>query len=566
MPNQPKSFTNAETIDIATSVPINASPESGNTTKLRQAVREKIAIIEGSAPHMQSETRSVLGDRLRIVAILLFCGFLAFLLRSFLSPDVYLERMHRTVFYAHIAVTLLMGLVALRICKHCDFSLVKLRWVELLVFGAPAAFFLLIDYHQLYHCASQASEHPHIADTMGSWTLLIFCYALFIPNSWKRAAVVVGLMGLAPIVVLGTVYMQSQEFAMLCHSESNNAMFTSVPLKMLLTVLIAVVGVYTIGNLRREAFVAKQLGQYRLRERIGGGGMGEVFLAEHEMMKRPCAIKIIRPERGGDPRVLARFEREVRATAKLSHWNSIDIYDYGRTEDGTFYYVMEFLPGHNFGELVDLAGPLPSARIVFLMRQVCDALAEAHGQGLVHRDIKPANIYCAHRGGMHDVAKLLDFGLAKPMFETEDSNLTQEGSITGSPLFMSPEQATGDDNFDARVDIYSLGAVIYFLATGHPPFDYSKPLKVMVAHASENPKPPRQWNEHIPVELEEIILRCLEKRPEDRFQSVAELREALDKIPGAGEWTSKQASEWWNCNGSPQRKARATAALEMAAV
>lgn len=293
--------------------------------------------------------------------------------------------------------------------------------------------------------------------------------------------------------------------------------------------------------------------------------MGEVWLAEHQMMKRPCAVKIIRPEKAGDPQVLARFEREVRATAKLSHWNTVDIYDYGRTPDGTFYYVMEFLPGHNLGELVNGHGPLPASRLVYLMRQLCDALTEAHGHGLVHRDIKPANIFCAYRGGIFDVAKLLDFGLAKPLTDAQNAGLTQEGSITGSPLFMSPEQASSEE-VDGRSDIYSLGAVMYFMATGKPPFAYENPLKVMIAHASEDPEPPRYVNADVPAELEEIILRSLEKRAADRFQTVAELREALDQIPLESEWNSKLAAEWWNNYGCPKRKAMAAEAIEMAAV
>jgi serine/threonine-protein kinase len=263
--------------------------------------------------------------------------------------------------------------------------------------------------------------------------------------------------------------------------------------------------------------------------------------------------------------VLARFEREVRATAKLSHWNTIDIYDYGRTADGTFYYVMEFLPGHNLGELVKGHGPLPPARLLYLMRQICDALIEAHSHGLVHRDLKPANIYCAYRGGMFDVAKLLDFGLAKPLTDAKNDGLTQEGSITGSPLFMSPEQASSDE-VDARSDIYSLGAVMYYMATGKAPFEYENPLKVMIAHASEDPEPPRYLNADIPSELEEIILRSMEKRPADRFQTVAELREALDHVPTDAEWNSRLAADWWNNFGCPQRKAMAAEAVELAAV
>ena len=236
-----------------------------------------------------------------------------------------------------------------------------------------------------------------------------------------------------------------------------------------LAAVSAVLGVHTINSLRDEALRARQLGQYKLKRLIGSGGMGDVYLAEHLLMKRPCAIKVIRPEKAGDPKVLARFEREVQATAKLSHWNSVDIFDYGRAADGTFYYVMEFLPGMNLSELVRRYGPMPASRAIHLVRQACNALAEAHDLGLVHRDIKPANIFAAIRGGRYDVAKLLDFGLAKPLMNVEAAQLTQEGAITGSPLYMSPEQAIGDREPDARSDIYAVGAVLYFLVAGRPP-------------------------------------------------------------------------------------------------
>ena len=335
-----------------------------------------------------------------------------------------------------------------------------------------------------------------------------------------------------------------------------------------MALLAATVGVHTIGTLRRQVFAARQLGQYRLKQRLGSGGMGEVYLAEHEMMKRPCAVKLIRPEKAGDPRMLARFEREVRATAKLSHWNSIDIYDYGRTADGTFYYVMEFLPGHNVGEIVEDYGPIPPARAVYLMDQVCSALNEAHGIGLVHRDIKPANIFCAYRGGVCDVAKLLDFGLAKPssLEGNGEMQLTMEGTVTGSPLFMSPEQASGEDQLDGRSDIYSLGAVMYFILTGQPPFMADSPLKVIIAHAAEDVVPPRQLNPALPIELEEIVMRCLEKDPDDRFQDVLSLQRALRDLVFGETWSSELAAEWWSCNGCPERKKLAAELIEAAAV
>jgi serine/threonine-protein kinase len=302
---------------------------------------------------------------------------------------------------------------------------------------------------------------------------------------------------------------------------------------------------HLIKALRRQAFAAKQLGQYRLIGRLGAGGMGEVYLAEHRMLKRLCAIKFIQPEQAGDPQVLARFEREVRMTARLSHWNTVEIYDYGRTEDGTFFYVMEYLPGLSLEELLERHGPLPAARVVHLLRQTCQALREAHGSGLIHRDIKPGNIFVAQRGALYDVAKLLDFGLVKPVAETSSTRLTQEGAISGTPLFMSPEQARDGNDVDARSDIYSLGAVAYTLLTGRPPFDGANPLEVMIAHARDEVAPPSQLRAGVPADLEQIILRCLAKRPEERFQDTESLEEALAECASAEHWTQAHATRWW---------------------
>ncbi len=490
----------------------------------------------------------------------------AFLLLSLWHFQESVTGPNANLFYAHIAVTLVLALISQRLCAQCDVFLGHLRISEAIIFGCPAAFFLFAGYHEVLADAATGAEHRHIPTITGPWMVLIFCYALFVPNNWQRALVVIGLMGLAPIGILVADYWLSDDVAEIMSHEQFQDTFFSSSLVMALFVLTGTVGVHTIGTLRREAFVARKLGQYRLKQKLGSGGMGEVYLAEHEMMKRPCAVKTIRPEKAGDPQIMARFEREVRATAKLSHWNSIDVFDYGRTSDGTFYYVMEYLPGHNINELVDVHGALPAARIVYLMKQVCDALAEAHGQGLIHRDIKPANIFCAYRGGIFDVAKLLDFGLAKPLTEPTDLNLTQAGSITGSPLYMSPEQSMGSDEVDERSDIYSLGAVMYYMATGKPPFFDEKPIKVMVAHASEQPPPPRELNPEIPEELEEVILRCLEKQPEDRFQDVRTLGEMLLQVPCHEPWTAELAADWWHDYGCPKRKAMAAEAVELAAV
>ena len=263
--------------------------------------------------------------------------------------------------------------------------------------------------------------------------------------------------------------------------------------------------------------------------------MGEVYLAEHQLLKRPCAVKLIRPGDATDPRALERFEREVRLTATLSHPNTVEIYDYGRAEDGTYYYVMEYLPGLSLAELVERHGPLPPGRVVYLLRQVCGALREAHAAGLIHRDIKPSNIFAARRGGMDDVAKLLDFGLVLPAATVRAAHLSGEGQILGTPLFMSPEQATGGRELDERSDIYSLGAVAYYLLTGRPPFDGEDGIAVMIAHARDPVVPPSRVRAGIPEDLERVVLRCLAKDPAERFPDAESLERALARCACAAE-------------------------------
>ncbi len=288
-------------------------------------------------------------------------------------------------------------------------------------------------------------------------------------------------------------------------------------------------------------------GPYRLKEKLGAGGMGEVYEAEHTLLKRPCAIKFIRPGRDADEVALDRFEQEVRATAKLTHWNTIEIYDYGHTSDGTFYYVMELLPGLNLGELVKHHGPVLPERAVHFLRQVCGALREAHGTGLVHRDITPVNIFAAKRGGVHDVAKLLDFGLVKQLTSEEAGrpSTVPKGHFSGSPLYMSPEQATAYEEADERSDIYSLGAVAYYLLTGNPPFSGKTPLQVLAAHERDDVVAPSRLQTDLPDDLEGIVLRCLEKDPNDRFQDVRTLRQAFNGCDCANGWTEERAAAWW---------------------
>jgi serine/threonine protein kinase len=297
-----------------------------------------------------------------------------------------------------------------------------------------------------------------------------------------------------------------------------------------------------------------EMGQYVLKERLGGGGMGEVHLAEHRLLKRPCAIKLIRPDLAHDAQVLGRFRREVQTTAQLRHPNTVAIFDFGNLEDGTFFYVMEYLPGLSLQQLVDRHGPLPPARVVYLLRQVCGALQEAHAAGLVHRDVKPDNVLVCRLGGQHDVAKLFDFGLVQTVAVGDvDSRLTQAGSVLGTPTFMSPEQVTGEE-IDHRSDLFSLGAVAFFLLTGKAPFEGKNPLAVMYARLKDPVPAPSLHRPDLPRDLEDIVVRCMDREPGGRFPHAKDLAAALAACNCGAEWNDERARIWWETtpNGSRQ--------------
>lgn len=312
------------------------------------------------------------------------------------------------------------------------------------------------------------------------------------------------------------------------------------------TVAIATVGSHIIFGLRREAARVRRLGQYSLEDKIGEGGMGIVYRASHAMLRRPTAIKLLPPERAGDAN-LVRFEREVQLTAQLSHPNTVAIYDYGRTPEGVFYYAMEYLDGVNLEELVRRGGPVPAGRVITILAQVCRALAEAHGRGLVHRDIKPANIILTERGGEPDVAKVVDFGLVKPL-ASNSAAMTMSAStvLTGTPLYMPPEAMNAPEIADPRSDLYAVGAVGYFLLTGHPPFEGATVFEVIGHHLHTMVAPPSTRTTNlVPPDLEAVLLQCLRKKPDERPRDARALRQALERCTLAPPWTDDDATAWW---------------------
>ena len=303
---------------------------------------------------------------------------------------------------------------------------------------------------------------------------------------------------------------------------------------------------------RREAMKARQLGQYALDEKIGQGAMGVVYRGHHAMLRRPTAIKLIDADKTTELSI-ARFEREVRLTSQLNHPNTICIYDFGRTPEGIFYYAMELLDGINLDRLVRGFGPLPEGRVIYLLTQLCGSLHEAHGLGLIHRDIKPANIMLCRRGGMFDVIKLLDFGLVKAVDSNQEASLTAANAITGTPLYMSPESVVNTDAVDVHSDLYSLGAVGYFLLTGKTVFTGSSLMEICRKQVDSTPEPPSaRLGRTIDPDLEAAIMRCLEKIPVARPPSAEALGEALAQCTAAGTWTSADARRWWENQADTQ--------------
>jgi len=297
----------------------------------------------------------------------------------------------------------------------------------------------------------------------------------------------------------------------------------------------------------RDAMIAAgKLGQYALEQKIGEGGMGSVYRGRHAMLRRPTAIKLLEPAKTTQVSV-ERFEREVQLTSQLSHPNTITIYDYGRTDEGIFYYAMEYLEGLSLQDLVERDGPQPDGRVVNILLQVCGSLAEAHAAGLIHRDIKPANIMLTRQGGVCDYVKLLDFGLVKALDAGKMRSLTAADAITGTPLYLPPESVQDPDRADARSDLYSLGAVGYFLLSGRPVFESGSIMDIIRQHVEAKALPPsKRANRDIAPELDALIMRCLSKNPAERPQSAVDFAHQLAACAPLHAWSALEAEDWWN--------------------
>jgi eukaryotic-like serine/threonine-protein kinase len=454
-------------------------------------------------------------------------------------------------------------------------SVAFLQWLEAVTVVCASA---CLSGITLY---SPPVQRPELHIILGI-TVMLVMRAIVIPSTGGRTAVV-SLASIVPAVVA----------AYAAHVHAPYYDFNLPPaLYAGLTATWGVLGAASatlasrvIFRLREKATDAMRLGQYTLEEKIGEGGMGVVYRASHAMLRRPTAVKLLNEASAGRESI-SRFEREVQLTSRLTHPNTIAIYDYGRTPDGVFYYAMEYLDGITLEELVQHFGPQPAERVIHIVRQMCASLYEAHRIGLIHRDVKPANAILCERAEISDVLKVVDFGLVKeidaptllgevPRVEpgtngsVRRSSDTQIGTVVGTPLYMAPECILTPDQIDARSDLYSVGCVAYFLLTGTDVFPAQTVAEVCGRHASMPPEPPSQRLRGvaagktaaiIQADLERVIMWCLAKSPRDRPADARELSEALASCQGSKRWADGDAAAWWKEHRARVRAHRANRA------
>ena len=407
--------------------------------------------------------------------------------------------------------------------------------------------YMLLNAAGLASMNAWASVPPRIGEIHISWiTVLILVYSMIAPASPRRmllaslGAAVMDPLAFAAVHLAGLPTPPLFVVAMMTWPNVACAVIAMLPSRIL-------------QRIGRRLHEARELGSYQLVELLGSGGMGEVWRAEHRLLARQAAIKLLRPEilaaRDGQENrlLLRRFEREAQATAMLNSPHTIQLFDFGVTDEGRFYYVMELLAGRDLESLVREFGPLPASRVIYLLRQVSHSLADAHARGMVHRDIKPANIYVCRMGLDYDFAKVLDFGLVKITRPSMAETLsTIDHTTTGTPAYMAPETILGDADVDRRADVYALGCVAYYLLTGQLVFEADTSMKMLMHHLNTPPIPPSQRTElPIPRELDELVLACLEKDPNRRPQNAGELFQMAYNCRACEGWAQEPARAWW---------------------
>jgi hypothetical protein len=488
--------------------------------------------------------------RLQVLAWLYaFTFFMAAFFPAFLYPGGLSMLFERALNWAPGAISITVAVaVALAIRKS------QLRPATVTVFA------LIFEVISSYGIA--AAEFLQTLNVRPPWiglswvSVWVLLFNVVVPTV-PRYAVVAALLSVTSVPVMVLTSMSMFPPAV---QASGMMIFIAFGLPYLLVVIMAYVGARVVYALGAEVTRARELGSYRLEELLGTGGMGEVWRASHRLLARPAAIKLIRSSASGNGAGMSddmqrRFEREAQVIARLRSPHTVTLFDFGTTEDGSFYYAMELLDGVDTDTLIRRFGPIPSERVVHILRQMCHSLSEAESCGLVHRDIKPANIFLCRYGEDHDFVKVLDFGIAKVAHETSSeaqTALTVPNVIHGTPAFMAPEQAVDSADIDTRADIYSTGCVAYWLLTGQLVFTGDTPMKLLVAHAHTPPEPPSSRTE-VPIsqELDALVMSCLAKDREHRPKSARDLLQRLDGIAFHEPWTDTRAHQWWKAHLPP---------------
>src|SRR5574338_400779 len=503
------------------------------------------AFVDRATTGLPPDLANRIANRLQILAWLYaFTFFMAAFFPPLLFPDGH-TMFERVVYWAPGAVSIAMAVTVALVVRF-----VKLRPATVTVLG------LAFEVVSSYGIASAEFLHPlQIAPTVGwiglSWVAVWMLLFNVVVPTMPRYATIAALLSVTSVP---TMVLISLSLFPLDWEPGGMILFFGFAFPYILVVLMAYVGARVVYALGTEVTRARELGSYRLEERLGEGGMGEVWKASHRLLARPAAIKLIRSSvassaLGAPDEMRRRFEREAQVIARLRSPHTVTLFDFGVTQEGSLYYVMELLEGLDTDKLIKRFGPMPPERVVHILRQICHSLSEADSCALVHRDIKPANIFLCRYGEDHDFVKVLDFGIAKAVHEPSadsETGITIANIVQGTPAFIAPEQAMGGVAVDTRADIYSTGCVAYWLLTGELVFHGDTAIKLLLARAQAAPDPPSSRTElPIPPALDALVLACLAKDREERPRSPRDLLERLDAVPLRDAWTETRAREWW---------------------
>ena len=508
---------------------------AANTERTRSALQLGMS---GTRGRFAGEFHRLLASRLRVICLFgatIIPGFflIDLIVWRWMAPDLPLPLFGFVRIIAAVYYFLLWVLLA-----SSDLSNRALSLIDLTMFPPTC---VLASFLGVYATGIDTIYYAGVV-------LVIFSRAVLIPGSVPRTLGVILACWLTyPLTVFVSGWFMPAVAVQWDRAE-RVAGFVSNNTFLLFSSVLAAIGAWVVNRLQLQEYRLQRIGRYVIQRKLGEGGMGVVYLAKHGVLKRTLAIKLLGSKHPINAAMRLRFEREAKHTSQLSHPNTIQIFDFGVSEDGLLFYAMEYVEGFDLRRLVDRFGTLPAGRAIHLVGQACRSIHHAHEHGIVHRDVKPENCMVGGLASEPDFLKVLDFGLAKvTRGDAEDERLSRTGAVMGTPHYMAPELCTGQP-VDGRTDVYSLGCVLFYVLTGQPTFRGDSWMEVMMLHTSEPPAPPSSLNPGVPGDLDAVVLRALAKDPRDRFRSAAEMDDALQQCAAAGSWALRDAADWWQAH------------------